>query len=451
MIRRVPRTMWGVALSGAMLGVVAYVLVWHGPDWDQVGDAFTVVAWWWIAAAIALNVCSVLSRCLSWHVVITQAMPPPHPRFRQTFSSFSVGLLANSVLPGRIGELARVGVLARHLPAGKGIWATLTGTVFAHRLFDLFPATLLLIYVLQTAKIPHWAATSLYLFVGIGAALFAFALAGAKRHNRTRFADADRRLQQLLTMARTGLGVMRAPLPAVGAALLQTLGWGFQLAAIYVAMRAFGIHESLPAAALVLALMNVATVFPLWPGNVGLVQAAVALPARLLRRRQGARVRLRDRTAGDRRRRRSRPRVDRARSRGRHLRDAEADAGPHRGGRAGAAGLGGSCQRDACARSRARLASRASCRPRRPRPRWPPASARPESRRTSARSQTAAREPPRCSSLRSAASGERRTSPIRSAGRSSCALARAAGRHCGGGVRGGARSRICSRPRSGTR
>ena len=34
----------------------------------------------------------------------------------------------------------------------------------------------------------------------------------------------------------------------------------------------------LPAAALVLLLMNVATVFPLWPGNVGLLQAAVALP-----------------------------------------------------------------------------------------------------------------------------------------------------------------------------
>jgi uncharacterized membrane protein YbhN (UPF0104 family) len=103
-------------------------------------------------------------------------------------------------------------------------------------------------------------------------------MAGATRHHRARLGEADRRLHELLTMARTGLGVLRAPLPAVGAALLQTLGWAFQLAAIYVAMRAFGIHESLPAAALVLALMNVATVFPLWPGNVGLVQAAVALP-----------------------------------------------------------------------------------------------------------------------------------------------------------------------------
>jgi hypothetical protein len=43
-------------------------------------------------------------------------------------------------------------------------------------------------------------------------------------------------------------------------------------------MRAFDIHSPLPAAAVVLLLMNVATVFPLWPGNVGLVQIAVATP-----------------------------------------------------------------------------------------------------------------------------------------------------------------------------
>jgi uncharacterized membrane protein YbhN (UPF0104 family) len=62
------------------------------------------------------------------------------------------------------------------------------------------------------------------------------------------------------------------------AAFFQCLGWLCQLLAVYSAMRAFHIHAPLPAAALVLVLMNVATLFPLWPGNVGLVQAAIALP-----------------------------------------------------------------------------------------------------------------------------------------------------------------------------
>jgi hypothetical protein len=45
-------------------------------------------------------------------------------------------------------------------------------------------------------------------------------------------------------------------------------------------MKAFDLGAPLPAAGVVLLLMNVATVFPLWPGNVGLMQPAVALPLR---------------------------------------------------------------------------------------------------------------------------------------------------------------------------
>src|SRR5205807_5728911 len=74
------------------------------------------------------------------------------------------------------------------------------------------------------------------------------------------------------------LGVMHAPVPAGIAVLLQCLGWTAQLLAVFAMMRAFGIWAPLPAAGLVLLLMNVAMLFPLWPGNVGLVQAAVALP-----------------------------------------------------------------------------------------------------------------------------------------------------------------------------
>ena len=51
-----------------------------------------------------------------------------------------------------------------------------------------------------------------------------------------------------------------------------------QLLAVWAVMAAFSLHLPLPAAGLVLVLMNVATIFPLWPGNIGLLQAAVALP-----------------------------------------------------------------------------------------------------------------------------------------------------------------------------
>ena len=141
-MRYVPRSPWfRAALVFPSVVAVVALLWWRGPDWGLVARAFNLVDWAWIVFAIGLNLLSVLARSLSWRLTIDQALDPPRPRFDQVFSAFSIGLLANAVLPGRIGELARVAVLRRHLPHGPGTTGTLVGTVFAHRLFDLFPAT----------------------------------------------------------------------------------------------------------------------------------------------------------------------------------------------------------------------------------------------------------------------------------------------------------------------
>ena len=273
-LRRNPLVIGALGLP-VLAGTVA-LLWWRGPDWRVVVHAFDFVRWRWIFGALGLNLVSVVIRSLAWRTVIAQALPAPRPRFPQVFSAFAVGLLGNAVLPGRMGELARVAVLRRRVPRGEGWTATLVGTVFAHRLLELAPALLLIGYVIAAARIPHWAITSLAIVAVLGVAAFAFAVAGARR--RARVLDGAGTLRRLVGMARQGLGVLKEPLPAAAAALLQCAGWFVQLLAVWAAMRAFGIHAPLAAAGLVLLLMNVATIFPLWPGNIGLLQAAVALP-----------------------------------------------------------------------------------------------------------------------------------------------------------------------------
>jgi len=259
--------------------VASGVLLWlYGPNWSRLASNFDSVRWGWVGVALALNLLSIIARALAWKTVIDQAIDPPRPGYRAVLAAFSVGLFANAVLPGRIGEVARVAVLTRRLGSQrKGIWATLLGTVFAHRVFDLFPVLALTGFVLATAPLPQWAVRTIELFVVVGLVLFVLALLIARRRGASAL-DGLGPVRRIIEMARQGLSVMHEPLAAAIAVAYQFVGWALQLLAVYTAMRAFGIHAPLSAAGLVLLLMNVAILFPLWPGNVGLYQAAVAAP-----------------------------------------------------------------------------------------------------------------------------------------------------------------------------
>jgi uncharacterized protein (TIRG00374 family) len=272
---RVKRS-WRLLIVIPVLAAAIALIVWHGPDWHLVHEAFTVVRWQWVVTAIAFNLLSVLLRSVAWNTTIKHSLDRPRPGFPLVFSAFSVGLFANAVLPGRVGELARVAVLRRRLPGRTGVGATLVGSVVAHRIFDLFPATALVVWVLFTAKIPGWAITAIPIVLVVGALLLLAVIYNARRQHRD--VEGLGTLRVLLARAREGLAIMRSPVAAATAASFQFGGWVCQLFAVWSTMRAFQIYHHLAAAGLVLVLMNVATIIPIWPGNVGLVQAVIASP-----------------------------------------------------------------------------------------------------------------------------------------------------------------------------
>jgi uncharacterized membrane protein YbhN (UPF0104 family) len=261
-----------VAFGLLLLGLAP----WRSEHLESFVNGLAGIRWGWAIAAIAFNLLSALAGSLAWNTIIREAMPPPHPRYRDVLSAFSVGLLGNIVLPARAGEAARIVVLARRVNR-PGIWSTLLGTVVAYRLLDMLPSLGLIVYVLVSAPIPHWALDSLVLVAALGLGLLAVGFAIARRDNRPLF-EARGTFRRRAAMVRAGLGILRAPVPAATATLYQSVAWLSQLLAVFVTLRAFGLELTIAVAALVLVLVNLAILFPLWPGNVGVLQAAVALP-----------------------------------------------------------------------------------------------------------------------------------------------------------------------------
>ena len=263
------------AIMLVALAVMIALLLWRGPDFGRVSDAFRAVEWEWVAVAVLLNLYSIVVRAAGWRVVIKHACASPWPSRMTVFSAFSVGLLANAVLPGRVGELARVAVVTRRMRR-PGAWPALVGSIFTHRLFDVIAMASLVVYVLYTARIPDWAVPILGIVIGVGAGLLIASMIIARRQHRP-FTEELGPIRRVLRTARYGLNVLREPLAALQALAFQLLGWAAQFFAVWACFQAFGIDEGFAAVGLVFLIINVVTVFPFWPGNVGLVQAAVAL------------------------------------------------------------------------------------------------------------------------------------------------------------------------------
>ena len=273
---RLPRSRVGrLVLVLVPIAALVGLAVWRGPDPGPVERAFRYVEWRWVAVAVLVNLFSVVVRAQAWSIVIKQAILPPWPRRRNVFGAFCIGLLGNAALPGRVGELARVAVITRHVRRRPGLWATMVGPVFAHRLLDVVASVVLVLLTLYIAPIPDWASPVLAVAIGVGLGLLLAGFLLARKHHRPLSQELGA-FRRVLHMARRGLTVLRRPVPAVQALCLQLVGWAAQLLAVYTTLLAFGIDPSLEAAALVLVVMNVVMIFPFWPGNVGLVQAAVA-------------------------------------------------------------------------------------------------------------------------------------------------------------------------------
>ena len=61
------------ARVGAVLlaaGALVALVWWRGPNWHLVKHSFDAVRWYWVFAAIGLNLLSVVMRAIAWRIVV---------------------------------------------------------------------------------------------------------------------------------------------------------------------------------------------------------------------------------------------------------------------------------------------------------------------------------------------------------------------------------------------
>lgn len=226
-----------------------------------------------LAVALMLHLAKIAAEARSWHAIVSHAYPDRDVRFPTTLGAFAGAVGANAVLPARVGEALRLGIVRRRVP-GSSV-ATIASTIVLETAIELVFGLAVIGAVLGAGRSlgPIAAPTTLVaahpaVLAVVGAVSVLIAGAGFLGRRRLRRAAAG--------MAR-GMAIVRSPRRFFrGVIVWKLVAWGLRLAAVYWFLTAFHLAAGLWAVLLVVAAQNLAALLPLAPGGAGTQQAALA-------------------------------------------------------------------------------------------------------------------------------------------------------------------------------
>jgi uncharacterized membrane protein YbhN (UPF0104 family) len=226
-----------------------------------------------LALALALHLCKVAAEARSWHTIVSHAHPAGRLRYRTSLGAFAGAIGANAVLPARVGEALRLGIMRRRVP-GSTV-ATLAGTIVLETAIEVVFGIAVIAAVLLAGRSVGPAGSPLAFasshpvaLAVVGCGVIALGIPGWLL--RSRLARIARSLAQ-------GMSVARAPRPLLqGVLAWKLVAWSFRFATVYFFLVAFHVGGGLWAVLLVVAAQNLANLLPLAPGNAGTQQAALA-------------------------------------------------------------------------------------------------------------------------------------------------------------------------------
>lgn len=192
--------------------------------------------------------------------------------FRSVFAASSIGSFLDTVLPGRLGEASKIGVL-RVATGGGQRWpgaSRASGALITSLLLEAVSFALVGAFAAPFLPLPGWAKLAV-----VGSSLLALAAIAA-------LVTLDRILGDRLPKALAGFvaGAAAPPRVLVRGALIMLSTWIARWFALLLLLHAYGVGVGLGGALLYMVVTGLANIAPILPGNAGVYQgAAVAVLA----------------------------------------------------------------------------------------------------------------------------------------------------------------------------
>jgi uncharacterized protein (TIRG00374 family) len=157
------RSSWLMRLLGLVISLAACIFILHTVDLGASADVLRRARPAPLALVVVFIAIQVSLRSWRWQILLASGATPARVPVRRIVGPMLVGYLANAVLPARLGEAVRAGVLSRR---ERLSFPTVLGTVVLERIVDTASMALLVALAATQVGAPAW-------LVGIGIFVFA--------------------------------------------------------------------------------------------------------------------------------------------------------------------------------------------------------------------------------------------------------------------------------------
>jgi len=248
---------------GIVVSAIFAVLTVSRVDLQETAAAFARVDFAMVLLAIPVVGIELILRALRWQRLLE---PIAQVTLRRSTAYLAIGYFANSILPARLGDLARALLAGRAFNVSR---LAVLGTIVVERLADgLFILAVVATLGLIVAGGASLASTALLLgilgVVGLGVLLVA--LAWVRRPVGGRIRTSLRTFVERLLLGVQGVGT---PAVALSTALLTVAAFATAVVMFAIVADAAGAELTLAQSALVMGGLALSTSIPAGPGSIG--------------------------------------------------------------------------------------------------------------------------------------------------------------------------------------
>jgi hypothetical protein len=250
-------------IAGAAVSAFFVAATIRGVDLPEVGAALGRVQPGGILLAVGLVGLELVLRALRWQRLLRVLAPVP---VRRCAAYLSIGYFANSMLPARLGDLARAYLAGRAFEVSR---LAVLGTIVVERLADgVFILAVVAVLGLSLASGASLASTAIWL--SILALIGGAGLLVAIVYIRSSGGGAYRaRLRSVLERVLKGSEALRSPAGFATTAVLTAAAFGSAVVTFWLIARAAGVELSPAQSALAMGGVALSTSIPAAPGSIG--------------------------------------------------------------------------------------------------------------------------------------------------------------------------------------